>query len=88
MATSRRLKEGIMASKWDKERLIYLYFSQHNTMQEIGDMYGVSRERIRQVMNKFGILHRRNYSGHGSHVAHGALPYNKLLRTRPGFLGD
>jgi len=40
---------------WDREKLTILYHKDGLTLQSIGDMYGVSRERIRQVMKRLGI---------------------------------
>ena len=42
--------------KWNKEELERLY--ETLTLEEIGIKFGVSRERIRQVMEKFGIERR------------------------------
>lgn len=36
----------------DKE-IIRIFLSDHPTYQELGDRYGISRERIRQVLIKF-----------------------------------
>ena len=37
------------------EELARLYHSDQQTLQQIGDMFGISRERVRQVMEKRGI---------------------------------
>jgi len=49
-----------MANTYSKAELEELY--ETHTLEEIGQRYGVSRERIRQVMDKFGIK-RRSTSG-------------------------
>lgn len=40
---------------WNRGNLARLYNTEGKTLQEIGDIYGVSRERIRQVMDKLGL---------------------------------
>ncbi len=40
---------------WSKEELRRLYSVEGKTLQEIGDLFGVSRERVRQMMAKFGL---------------------------------
>lgn len=45
---------------WDKAALQKLYWEDRLTQQEIGDQYGVTRERIRQVMNRLGIPRRKH----------------------------
>ena len=45
-----------MANTWNKEELELLY--ETLTLEEIGQKYGVSRERVRQVMDKFKIKRR------------------------------
>jgi hypothetical protein len=42
-------------SKWSKEELTKLYVTDGMTLEEIGELKGVSRERVRQVMEGFGI---------------------------------
>ena len=42
-------------SKWDKTELTKLYIDEGMTLEEIGSIKGVSRERVRQVMEGFGI---------------------------------
>ena len=44
---------------WDKEVLTKLYCEELKTLQEIGDIFGVSRERIRQVIKRFGLTTSR-----------------------------
>jgi len=43
------------SSKWNKEELTKLYCDELKTMQEIGDIFGVSRQRICQAMIKLDI---------------------------------
>jgi DnaJ-class molecular chaperone len=42
-------------SKWDKGELTKLYIEDGMTLEEIGSLKGVSRERVRQVMEGYGI---------------------------------
>ena len=42
-----------------EKRLNYLYNVQRKTLQQIADLYGVTRERVRQWMEKCG-MHRRH----------------------------
>jgi len=37
----------------DRKMLAKLYYEEGKTLQEIGDMFGVTRERVRQVMEKY-----------------------------------
>jgi len=53
-----------MSNKWTKEELEILYETQ--TLEQIGQKFGVSRERIRQVMDKFGIKRRASNPVKGS----------------------
>lgn len=39
----------------DADTLIRLYYTEGKTLQEIGKGYGVTRQRVKQVMEKFGI---------------------------------
>ena len=36
-------------------RIVKLFTQEALTMQEIGDLYGVSRERVRQVLRRYGV---------------------------------
>ncbi len=45
---------------WSRSRLDILYNVDGRTLQEIGDLYGVSRERVRQVMEGFGLARGLN----------------------------
>ena len=56
-----------MGNTWNKEELERLYETQ--TLEEIGQLYGVSRERIRQVMDKFGIKRRASNPVKGSKLS-------------------
>jgi len=44
-----------MVTNWNKEQLIQLYYHDNKTLQEIGNLFGVSRERVRQIMERFSI---------------------------------
>lgn len=32
-----------------------MYYQEHMTLQQIGDKYGISRERVRQIMERYDI---------------------------------
>ncbi len=55
-----------MINKWHRETLGRLYNVEGRTLQEIGDMYGVTREYIRQVMTKFNLPRDTRRSGHNA----------------------
>lgn len=38
-----------------KQQLIDLYYQQNLTLQQIGDKFGVTREYVRQVMEKYDL---------------------------------
>lgn len=42
------------------EAFVRLYVDEHLTLQEIGDRYDVTRERVRQVLNRYDIKGRYN----------------------------
>lgn len=44
-----------MKHKWDKGNLRELYFEQGKTLQEIGELYGVTKERVCQVMDSYSM---------------------------------
>jgi intein/homing endonuclease len=44
-----------------REELKELYWHQDKTLQEIGDSFGVSRERVRQVMERYGVKRKKAY---------------------------
>jgi len=52
-----------MDKKWNKEELKTLY--ETHTLEEIGNKFDVSRERVRQVMNHFGIKRRAPHPHEG-----------------------
>ena len=39
------------ASRKESMKVVYLYFYEELTLQEIGDLYGTTRERVRQVLD-------------------------------------
>lgn len=42
----------------DFPKIVYLYISTDKTLDEIGKEYGVTRERIRQIISMFGDVHK------------------------------
>lgn len=38
-----------------KKTLMQLYYEEEKTMQDIGDIHNITRERVRQLMEKFGL---------------------------------
>ena len=48
-----------MKAKWKKGILDRLYNHDGKTLQEIGDIYGATRERVRQVMRELGVPYTR-----------------------------
>ncbi len=44
-----------MKRTWDAEEIRHLYYDQDKTLRDIAPIYGVSFERIRQVMKELGI---------------------------------
>lgn len=48
----------------NKDNLIELYYGEAKTLEEIGNLYGVTRERIRQIMEKFGLPRNTKRGGH------------------------
>ena len=55
-----------MKNKWNRDELARLYNVEGKTLQEIGDMYGVTREYIRQVMAKLDLPRNTRRSGHNA----------------------
>jgi hypothetical protein len=49
-------KDGVV----DKDTLTNLYVERNLTLREIGDMYGVSHWKIRQLVNEFGLERKRD----------------------------
>jgi len=47
----RRKRTGTMK----KQQLIKMYYEKNMTLQEIGDIFGVTRERVRQIMERFNL---------------------------------
>ena len=53
-----------MINKWDRDELARLYNVEGKTLQEIGDLYGVTRECVRQVMDKLSLPRNTQRCGH------------------------
>ena len=53
--------EYVNAMGDEKKRQVVLEKFNGNTLQEVGDKYGVTRERVRQIYTK--ILHQACYNG-------------------------
>ena len=41
-----------------KEKMLEMYVSNNNTLQEIGDKYDISRERVRQILTVYPEYHK------------------------------
>ena len=50
-----------MKVNWNKEELTRLYWTENKSLQQIGDLFGVTRERVNQIMERYSIP-RRNYT--------------------------
>jgi len=49
---------------WSREELNRLYWVEGQSLQQIGDLYGVTKERIKQVMEQFLIPRRKKWGNH------------------------
>ena len=49
--------------KISKDELIALYYQEEKTLQEIGNLRGISRERVRQIMEKFYLPRNKKRAG-------------------------
>lgn len=47
---------------WDKEELTQLYWAEGKTLQEIGNLFSVTRERVKQVMERLSIPRRNSWA--------------------------
>lgn len=45
----------------NKKQLEQLYYKEGKTLQQIGNIYGVTRERVRQIMERFGLPRYKSY---------------------------
>lgn len=61
-----------MKIAWDKEELIRLYFTEDKSLQQIGDLFGVTRERVKQVMERYSIPRKKSWARqqHRPHTPH------------------
>lgn len=50
-----------------KKLLIQRYYRENKTLQEIGDELGISRERVRQLMEKYGFPRDTKRSNKSKH---------------------
>ena len=57
-------------TEWNKGELTHLYWDEDKTLQEIGDLFGVTRERVKQVMERFSIPRKKSWA-HQRHRHHG-----------------
>ncbi|MBA7579045.1 hypothetical protein ES708_20911 [subsurface metagenome] len=57
---------------WDKEELTHLYWAEDKTLQQIGNLFGVTRERVKQVMERFSIPRKKTWARqqHRPHTPH------------------
>lgn len=61
---------------WNKEELNRLYWAEDKSLQQIGDLFGVTRERIKQVMERFSIPRKKGWA-HQKHRPH-RIPFKNL----------
>lgn len=61
---------------WNKEELNRLYWSEDKSLQQIGDLFGVTRERVRQVMERYSIPRKKRVASQ-EHRPH-KLPFKNL----------
>lgn len=52
-----------MVINWNKDELYNMYYKEKLTMQSIANKFGISKERVRQKLNYFGI-HQGTYKYH------------------------
>jgi len=50
----------MLQNLWDTDTLSRLYYTEGKTLADIGEIYHVSRERVRQVMERAGLKRIRN----------------------------
>jgi len=51
-------KQGLLTfpkTALTKNIVKYLYYMEGYTLEEIGNMFGITRERVRQLMDKWGL---------------------------------
>lgn len=65
-------------TKDERKEAIKAMFHDGKTMQEIGDEYGITRERVRQILKKLGIV----YKDGGAHVRGLRVAGAKLNKRR------
>lgn len=49
---------------WSREQVARLYCDEDKTLQQIGNILGVTRERVRQVMDGYSIPRRKDWDRH------------------------
>ena len=69
--------------EWNKERLTELYWEDGKTLDDIGKIYGVTRERVRQIMSKFGIPRTNNRKHSRRRLTNKYTNMDELLKNHP-----
>jgi len=69
---------------WSKEELTQLYWTDGKTLQQIGDFFNCSRERIKQVMEQYSIPRRNRWASQEErpHTPHFTSLKDYLLRGK------
>lgn len=70
-----------MKQHWNKETLRNLYYTQGLNLRKIGERYGVTRERIRQVMEYYGIPRITSRVGGMEHK-----PYKRRYKSAEDYI--
>ena len=76
--TRYSLKCYSIVMKWDKEELERLYWTDGKSLQEIGVLFGVTRERVNQIMKRF-LIPRRDLASRQKNRPHQSNPHFKGL---------
>ncbi len=57
-----RRKHRNLKTDWNKEELTRLYWEENKSLQQIGNLFGVTRERVKQVMARLNIPRRKRWA--------------------------